>query len=41
MSDEKQDTKKSGTLDNVVREIKTSGCGCGYTPQKIVQFDGR
>jgi hypothetical protein len=29
MSDEKKDTKKNGTLGNVVREIKTSGCGCG------------
>lgn len=29
MSDTKKDIQKSGTLSNVIQEIKTSNCGCG------------
>lgn len=32
MSDTKKDTKKSGTLSDVIKEIRTCGCGCGCVP---------
>ena len=35
MSDTKKETRKSGTVDKVVKETKTTDCGCGCVPPPI------